>query len=56
MAAELLRLRENKGAAGDVFARVRSNAAVARRVVDPEKCSDIEAFRFAPVSDFFRSD
>ena len=52
MAAEMLRLRENKGVAGDVFARMRSNAAVARRVVDSEKCSDIEAFRFAPVSEF----
>ena len=49
MAPELLRLRENKRVAGDVVARVRSNVAVSRRLGDPSKSSNIEAFRFTPV-------
>ena len=49
MAPELLRLRENKRVAGDVVARVRSNVAVSRRLGDPAKSSNIEAFRFTPV-------
>ena len=49
MAPELQRLVQEKKAAVGVSARVRSHAAVSRRLRDPEKCSQTEVFRLSQV-------
>ena len=49
-APQLQRLEQDKKVAEELDARVRSNAAVAHRLLDPEKCSDAEVYRLAPVS------
>jgi hypothetical protein len=51
MSPELHRLRKAVDAAGGVWARVRSHAAVTHRLRDPEKCSHAEVFRLSPVSE-----
>ena len=51
MGPELQRLGQRKEAAVGVRARVRSHAAVSRRLRDPEKCSHGEVFRLSPVSE-----
>ena len=50
MGPELQRLGQRKEAVVGVRARVRSHAAVSRRLRDPEKCSHAEVFRLSPVS------
>jgi hypothetical protein len=50
MGPELQRLGQRKEAAVGVRARVRSHAAVSRRLRDAEKCSHAEVFRLSPVS------
>jgi hypothetical protein len=50
MGPELQRLGQRKEATVGVRARVRSHAAVSRRLRDPEKCSHAEVFRLSPVS------
>ena len=48
-APELQRLGRAKQATLDAAARMRSCAAVAGRLRDPEQCSDAEVYRLAPV-------
>ena len=51
MAPELERMGQDKKVAVGVSARVRSHAAVSRRLRDVEKCSHAEVFRLSPVSE-----
>ena len=51
MGPELERMEQGKVAAVGVSARVRSHAAVSRRLRDMEKCSHAEVFRLSPVSE-----